>query len=338
MMMNPSPPTHEERCAQAVATGRALTVSVVLCAFSSARWQSLLEAVSSVGIQSPKADEVVVVIDHNAELLERARRELPCAVVIPNRERRGLSGARNTGVQHARSDVVAFLDDDARAQLGWLAAVVAAYSNPRVIGTTGPAEALWTAARPSWFPEEFGWVVGCSYRGLPTSTAEVRNPIGANMSFRRRLFDIVGGFADGIGRVGSSTGGCEETEFAIRARRVTAGAILHLADARVEHRVPGDRASWRYFRSRCWSEGRSKAQVAASVGSGRALASERTYVTRTLPTGVARGVRDAARGDASGLLRAVAIVAGLAITTAGYGCARVARKATRGPGSAELRA
>jgi hypothetical protein len=54
------------------------------------------------------------------------------------------------------------------------------------------------------------------------------------------------------------------------------------------------------------------------AGSGDALAAERVYVRRTLPAGVARGVADARRGDAWGLVRAAAIVAGLALTTVGY--------------------
>ena len=46
------------------------------------------------------------------------------------------------------------------------------------------------------------------------------------------------------------------------------------------------------------------------VGSEDGLASERTYVTRTLPSGVANGVADALRGRPEGLRRAGAIIAG----------------------------
>ena len=79
-----------------------------------------------------------------------------------------------------------------------------------------------------------------------------------------------------------------------------------------------DRARWRYFRRRCWAEGLSKAAVARSVGSEAALECERSYVTRTLPTGVGRGLADALRGDRFGVARSGAIVAGLMITAGGY--------------------
>ena len=42
----------------------------------------------------------------------------------------------------------------------------------------------WPELAPRWLPEEFYWVVGCSYRGLPESVGPVRNPIGASMSMR----------------------------------------------------------------------------------------------------------------------------------------------------------
>jgi hypothetical protein len=175
------------------------------------------------------------------------------------------------------------------------------------------------------------WVVGCSYVGLPTERAEIRNPIGANMAFRRDALAAVGGFVDGIGRIGAVPLGCEETELAIRVRDLTGGTILHVPDARVQHRVTAARVTWRYFLSRCWAEGLSKALVAARVGSGPALASERIYATRVLPRGAGRGLRDALRGDVGGVVRAFAIVAGLALTCAGYSVGRMRRKFAQFP-------
>ena len=58
--------------------------------------------------------------------------------------------------------------------------------------------------------------------------------------------------------------------------------------------------------------------VTRSVGANDGLSSERHYTTKTLPRGVVRGLGDALRGDASGVGRAGAIIAGLATVTAGY--------------------
>jgi glycosyltransferase involved in cell wall biosynthesis len=306
------------------------TVSVVICTYTERRWAALEAAVASALGQSPAPDEVIVVVDHDHGLLRRARAHLGRgATVIANDGAGGLAAARNRGVRHASGDVVAFLDDDARADPGWLEALVAAYADPRVIGTGGLVEPDWAVRPPAWLPSEFLWTVGCSYTGLPRHATPVRNPIGANMSFRRRAFDG-GGFHVGMGRVGTLPLGCEETEFAIRAARSEAGAIvLHLPAARVRHAVTAERATWRYFAARCWAEGRSKAIVTSLAGPGESLASERGYVARTLPGGILRGVRDAARGDLAGIARAAAILAGLALTTAGYARGRVGAEPAR---------
>jgi GT2 family glycosyltransferase len=293
--------------------------SVVICAFADERWDALVAAVASLHEQTAPAHEVIVVADHNPGLLERARRELDGVTVVANAGERGLSGARNTGVAVATGDVVAFLDDDATAAPDWLACLTAPYADERVLGVGGVIEPDWVDGRPPAFPSEFHWVVGCSYEGMPTAPAPVRNLIGANMSVRRDVLERVGGFRSDMGRIGARPLGCEETELCIRAaRELPGGVFLYEPRARVAHVVPATRTTWRYFRSRCFAEGLSKARVAALVGAGDGLSSERAYTTRTLPTGVVRGLGDARRGDPAGLARASAIVAGLVMTAAGY--------------------
>jgi GT2 family glycosyltransferase len=299
---------------------RATTVSVIVCTYSQRRWEALLMAAASVARQTHPALETIVVIDHNAKLFERARATFQGARVVENDGERGLSAARNTGLKAAHGEIVAFLDDDAVADNTWLEELVCAYEDPKVIGAGGVARPRWVEGRaPRWLPREFYWTVGCSYRGLPTRAAPIRNPIGANMSFRRAVFERIEGFVTGIGRVGRIPLGCEETELSIRARRAyPEGVVLHVPTARVEHLVSAERSSWGYFRSRCWAEGLSKALVTEEVGSTDALSSEWTYMLRTLPIGALRGLSDAVRGDLAGLLRTSAILAGLLITVAGY--------------------
>ena len=139
------------------------------------------------------------------------------------------------------------------------------------------------------------------------------------MSFRRAVFEEIGGFRSGIGRIGTRPVGCEETELAIRARqRWPRGVILYEPRARVWHRVPAGRAEARYFVSRCYSEGLSKALVARVAGARDGLSAERKYVLQTLPSGMARALRDAVLGDRHGIVRATAIATGFAVTTLGY--------------------
>jgi GT2 family glycosyltransferase len=303
------------------------TVSVVICAYSKERWHDLQAAVASIDQQTLSAHEVVVVIDHNPRLAELAREQLSGARVVENRGVRGLSGARNTGLAAAEGDIVAFLDDDAAAEPDMLERLVGRY-RPGVLGVGGAAEPVWPAERPRWFPPELDWVVGCTYRGLPEHGGPVRNLIGANMSIRRDVLDAVGGFESGIGRVGKVPLGCEETDLCIRASQAHAGgSFIFDPSARARHRVTPERTDPRYFVSRCWAEGRSKAIVAKRAGAGRALETERSYALRTLPLGVARGLGDAVlRRDLAGLARSGAIVAGLVVTGAGYLAGKASRR------------
>jgi glucosyl-dolichyl phosphate glucuronosyltransferase len=277
-------------------------------------------AVASMQQQTHQPRETVVVIDHNPALLQKAHLHLQNVIVLENREAQGLSGARNSGIALARGGIVAFLDDDAVAAPDWLRYLAAAYTNPEIVGVGGAIDPRWATGRPAWFPSEFDWVVGCTYRGLPWQPTPVRNLIGANMSFRREVFEQIGGFRTGVGQVGASMLRCDDTEFCIRVRQALPHAqLLYLPQAAVFHHVPGERANWRYFRSRCYTEGLAKAQVAKLVGTQDGLAAEWDYTLRTLPTAVLYGLYDFIRHlDGAGLGRAAAITGGFLLTTSGY--------------------
>jgi hypothetical protein len=220
--------------------------------------------------------------------------------------------------------VVAFLDDDATAAHDWLERLAEGYGADDVVGVGGAVLPAWETGRPRWFPAEFDWVVGCTYTGLPLGQAPVRNLIGANMSFRREVFELVGGFTEGLGRLGTRPLGCEETELAIRIRQRRPGArLLYEPSAVVHHHVPRQRARWRYFGARCYAEGLSKAAVSRLVGAGDGLAAERHYVRRVLPRAVVTGLARTGAGPAA------AVLLGLALTISGYLRGRIALGSNR---------
>ena len=311
-------------------TGTPPTVSVVIAAFSSERWDYLREAVASVAAQTRPALETIVVIDHNPDLLARARREL-AAVVLPNAGARGASGARNTGVARSRGEVVAFLDDDAAATGGWLARLLAHFADPGVVGVGGRLDPLWATTRPRWFPGEFGWTIGVSYTGMPERTARVRNVWASNMAVRRAAFEAAGGFRENFGKVGAVSRP-EDTDLCMR---VTDGAWLYDPACAVSHRVPVQRARFRYFLVRCFNEGRGKAGLAALNDRRASTSEERDYTARVLPRAILRGVGEALRGDVAGALRGAAIITGLAVAMAGYalGAAAILPRSARTAGT-----
>jgi GT2 family glycosyltransferase len=298
------------------------SVSVIICAYTEARWDDLNTAIASLYGQTLPPNQIVIVVDYNDALLKRARErfEPQGVLVIENSQQRGLSGARNSGIDCSHSNVMAFMDEDAAAEPTWLASLVQHYANPAVMGVGGAIVPNWQAGRPGWFPEQFDWVVGCTYEGMRKTTGAVRNMIGCNMSVRRTVADQNGGFRHGIGRIGTLPVGCEETEYCIRARqRWPDQQFLFEPSARVLHNVPASRGSWRYFTSRCYAEGVSKAAIGQFIGAKSSLSSETTYVTRTLPKALFGNLlRAVTQLDLNALMRAFALVAGLGLTGIGF--------------------
>lgn len=297
----------------------AYDVSVVLCAYTEDRWRQLMAAIDSIAAQTVPARETVVVVDNNPSLRSRLWAARPDVTVLENSGVRGAGQSRNCGVQLASGSVVAFLDDDACAAPDWIERALAAFEDPFTLGVGGSINPLWEGPSPWWMAPEFYWTVGCTYPGLPTTCAPVRNLIATNMFVRRDAFMALGGFRAGFGKTGVRSG-TEETELCIRASQRWPGhRWLHDPAVRVAHSVPFSRARVRYFVSRCYDEGVAKAAIVRFVGGRDGLAAERTYTRRTLPSGFMSGIR---RGSGApgvaGFARSMSIVLGLSATTTGY--------------------
>lgn len=325
MSMNPA--------TDARAATRDIGLSIVVCCFTSDRRSQLLDAVESALDQVAPDDQVIVVVDHNDALHADLQATLGDRITLtPNVFQRGLSGARNTGAERAQGDVVVFLDDDAAMQAGALDAVRHAFTDASVVSIGGAVEARWQAGvPPRWFPAEFGWVVGCDYRGLPGHGAAIRNPIGAAMAVRRDALARIDGFSSRLGRVGDLPTGCEETLMGVRLReRFPDHRIIRDGGFRVTHHVSAERATVRYFLRRCYQEGRSKAALTRMSGRRAALSSERSYTAKVLTTGIWRARRTPGR--------VVALVGGFAVTTTGFviGLIRSAAADTVGSSRKEL--
>jgi GT2 family glycosyltransferase len=294
------------------------SLSVVVCTYTMARVASLSHCVRSLRAQSTPVHEIIVVVDHDPALLAELERSLSEVVLVENRETRGLSGSRNTGVKVASGSIVAFVDDDAYVQEDWAKWLVAAYEPPAVVAVGGAVVPEFETGRPAWFVPEFDWVIGCTYFGHRVDPGPVRNVIGANMSFRSSTLAEVGGFRVDLGRSELFGGGCEETELCIRATRTGPATTWYEPRAVAHHLVPRSRTTARYVRRRCFGEGRSKARVARIAGRDAGLSSERDYAARTLPRAVLRELRSGFRGSLTAWFRLAMIIGGVLTTAAGY--------------------
>lgn len=263
-------------------------VSVVVSTYSKDRLSYLLDCVESLRKQSFKPVEVILVLDPVPDLVEFYESRFSDDVKIVVSDKCGLSNARNAGVKSARGEIIAFIDDDAVADVNWLKNLIKNYEDPMVIGVGGFIRPLWENGSPAWFPEELNWVVGCSYKGLPENRACVRNPIGCNMSFRKSAFGKVGYFRGDVGRFGKKLLAGEESEFSIRIReKIPNSKIIYEPSVVVHHRVDKNRTSLKYLWKRSFFEGVSKALITNSkYNSSSTLSTEDQYLKYLLKSAI----------------------------------------------------
>jgi glycosyltransferase involved in cell wall biosynthesis len=298
---------------------KATTASVVIATHSLQRRDALTQAVFSALEQHQAPHEVVVAVDNNADLYEWVRRKLPQVVAVHNQGGRGASSTRNAGARVAAGNVLAFLDDDAVARSDWLKNLTAPLVRPGVVGVGGLVEPVWLGRPPKWMPEEFLWVVGASYRGLPSKAAPVRNAWSENMAVVKTDFWAVNGFREGFGKTGQRSQP-EDTEFCMRLANAMPGRTWwYEPSARVGHCVPASRATLSFFIQRCYNEGQGKADMAHLLGGRESLQDERRHALRTLPQGILREIRQAVAGrELAAARRASAIGVGLSAVGLGY--------------------
>lgn len=185
-------------------------ITVVVCTHN--RAGHLRSALASLAAQGETAwpFEVILVDNRSTDgtaTLGRALEERGVLRLL-HEPRLGLCFARNAGWQAARGEVVAYFDDDALAEPGWLDAIAEAFSTvprPGIVG--GRVDPIWEAPRPPWLSDGIALsltIIDWSPTTKLILDHRVEWLVGANMALPREVLAEVGGFDTRLDRIGSN--------------------------------------------------------------------------------------------------------------------------------------
>jgi glycosyltransferase involved in cell wall biosynthesis len=255
-----------------------MNVSLVICTYN--RCAMLLKTLESVAASEmpPSVDWEVVVVDNNsvdqtrAAVEEFAARHPGCFRYVFE-TKQGLSNARNAGILAARGEVVAFTDDDVIVDAAWLQNLTRCLFDGAWAGSGGRVLPLQSVVLPRWLsldgPYALGGVVAALFDEGQEPKKLRESPYGANMAFRKEVFERHGYFRPDLGRRPGSLISNEDTEF---GKRLTAAGerLSYQPSAIVYHPILEERLNKKYVLDWFFHYGRAvtlqKAKRSAVLG------------------------------------------------------------------------
>ncbi len=244
-----------------------MRISVIICTFN--RCRDLSKALASLGASTlpPMIEWEVLVVDNNSNDETRAVVEDFCRQ-HPGRYRYifephpGKSFALNTGVREAHGDVLAFTDDDVTVDPTWVQNLTACVNDGEWAGAGGRTVLSHPFSPPRWLtlagPDNLAYVLAPLFDGglQPFELREA--PYGANMAFRKEMFEKYGLFRTDLGPSPNPEvpRPSEDTEF---GRRLMAAGerLCYEPSALVYHPIPEDRVQKSFFLARFFDMGRA---------------------------------------------------------------------------------
>ena len=244
--MNPSWENFRDVCHKTLASvlpenfPASCSVTVVICTRN--RPKQLSACLERLQHQVTKPSEILVV--DNASLTDETREVANrfAGVRYVREENPGLDNARNRGVIEAKTDVIAYTDDDTMPNDYWVFRVYETFRDPSVAAMTGlvMAASLETEAEiifEKHWPFNRGYVTKIYDYNFFSATLKTGPPVwkigaGANMAFRKDIFEEVGYFDERLDVGAAGCNGDSEQWYRILANGFT---IVYNPLAVVEH-------------------------------------------------------------------------------------------------------
>lgn len=232
--------------------------SVAICTHD--RYDLLSTAVASVQAQTLGRKHFEILVIDNTPNASRSRRESRRYNRAPglswhHEPSPGLSAARNRGLREARGEVIAFLDDDARAHEGWLEAALGALESRAKHSALVGGKVLpdWRTPVPRWLHADLlPYLSVCDLSRYRRPLRPGEWVMGTNMAFRVSVLRELGGFDTTLGRRGGGDLALvsnEEIELVQRIKE-TGAVALYEPSMVVSHLVAASRLTQTWFRRR----------------------------------------------------------------------------------------
>lgn len=254
-------------------------LSVCVCTHD--RPAYLRACLDGLRVQTARAERFEVLVVDSASSTAAAAEAARLTRTLPNGrylrvDRPGVSLARNTGAHSAQAAWIAYVDDDAIPDPGWVRAILdvtARPDAPAVIG--GRILPHWEAPLPRWWPGRLRGVLSIlehdgagEFRrpGLPRTV----EPYAANMVVHVPALLSAGGFREGVGRYGGALLSDEEVQLAWRLQN--SGAIARYEPSIVvHHQIQAARLTPSWLLRRQFWQGASAVVTRRLLGEGRAV-------------------------------------------------------------------
>ena len=238
-------------------------ISVVICTHNrSAFLARALEGLENQTMPGSSFETIVVdnaSTDTTEQVAEGWKRRLPNLRYVFE-SRLGLSHARNTGAKLARTRFIAYLDDDAIPEPGWLDHILDAFESvrPRPFIVGGRVWLDWGGSPPDWLPRSFWSLYSfVDYGNEARFLTHDEFLAGANIAFRRDLLLELGGFDVRLGRKGATLISGEEAELVKKAAARDL-PVYYEPGAAVRHFIPEERRRRRWLFKRVYWDGASQ--------------------------------------------------------------------------------
>ncbi|HTL48431.1 MAG TPA: glycosyltransferase [Verrucomicrobiae bacterium] len=246
------------------------SLSLILCTYNRAEsLRETLETLRAQEIPGTVAVEVVIVNNNSKDNTAEVAQKFTASPGLFKAKyvfeaKQGLSHARNSGIEASTGEVLAFLDDDVLVDPLWVKGICSCFQETDCDAMGGRIEMKWMCARPDWLTDDLKAPLISQDLGPVRKAwkAGDRTYLGANMAFRRRVFEKCGNFRVDLGRKGNSLIGGEDREF---FERIAAAGFKILYDpaAVVHHRVEPERLTRDFFRKWYRDIGRTFGHTAA---------------------------------------------------------------------------